>query len=147
MAKRVRYSGRLTPKHQAKRPAGAAGAPATSRLVPAPEPVDMTEMADELARPSSGHLTEGEVRRAEQNEAEIAAAERASLAEAVRRRARSRVGETYVEDVNAPLSVRAAHEYAYVARDVRRILLTGGLMVAILAALAVAVNVLGIITL
>ena len=50
-------------------------------------------------------------------------------------------------DINAPLSVRMAHEYAYVARDVRRILLTGGLMVAILAVLAILVNVLGVVTL
>jgi hypothetical protein len=43
--------------------------------------------------------------------------------------------------------VRASHEYAYVARDVRRILLTGGLMVAILAVLAILINVMGVITL
>jgi hypothetical protein len=42
--------------------------------------------------------------------------------------------------------VRMAHEYAYVARDVRRILLTAGLMVAILAVLAVLINVLGVIS-
>jgi len=40
-----------------------------------------------------------------------------------------------------------SHEYAYVARDVRRILLTGGLMVAILAVLAILINVLGVIKL
>jgi hypothetical protein len=44
-----------------------------------------------------------------------------------------------------PLSVRAAHEYAYVARDVRRIGLTAGLLLAVLFGLAIAVNVLGII--
>jgi len=50
-------------------------------------------------------------------------------------------------DVNAPLSVRMSHEYAYVARDVRRILLTAGLMVAILAVLAVLINVAHVIKL
>ena len=40
-----------------------------------------------------------------------------------------------------------AHEYAYVARDVKRIALTAGLMVAILAVLEILVNVLGVITL
>jgi hypothetical protein len=45
------------------------------------------------------------------------------------------------------LSVRAAHEYAYVARDVKRIALTASLMVAILAVLHILVNVLGVITL
>ena len=49
--------------------------------------------------------------------------------------------------MNAPLSVRMAHEYAYVSRDVRRIALTAGLMVAILAVLDILVNVLGVITL
>jgi hypothetical protein len=39
-----------------------------------------------------------------------------------------------------------AHEYAYVARDVRRIMLTAGLMVAILAVLAILINVLGVIS-
>jgi len=43
-----------------------------------------------------------------------------------------------------PLSVRASHEYAYVARDVRRIGLTAGLMFAILAAIWVLVNVGGV---
>jgi hypothetical protein len=47
-------------------------------------------------------------------------------------------------DAGAPLSIRAAHEYAYVARDVRRIVGTAGLMLAILAGLWVLVNVVGV---
>jgi hypothetical protein len=39
-----------------------------------------------------------------------------------------------------PLSVRAADEYAYVKRDVRRIALVGGFLIAILAVLEVLVN-------
>jgi hypothetical protein len=87
--------------------------------------------------------------RAAELEAEVTARERAAIAESIRRRARGRSPDANVltDDVNAPLSVRAAHEYAYVARDVRRILLTGGLMVAILAVLAILINVLGVITL
>ena len=50
-------------------------------------------------------------------------------------------------DHNAPLSVRAAHEYAYVARDVKRIAVTAGLMIGILAVLYILTNVLGVITL
>jgi CHASE3 domain sensor protein len=68
------------------------------------------------------------------------------MAEQIRRRQRARAGLHDLEDVNAPLRVRAAHEYAYVARDVRRIVVTGGIMVAILAVIAVLVNVVGVIT-
>jgi hypothetical protein len=96
---------------------------------------------------SSSSLTEAEVRRAEELEAEANAKERAAIAESLRRRARGQEREMFDrDDLNAPLSVRMAHEYAYVARDVRRILLTAGLMVAILAVLAILINVLGVIT-
>jgi hypothetical protein len=93
-------------------------------------------------------LTEAEIERAGELEAEATARERAEIQESIRRRARGRSPEPNVlSDVNAPLSVRASHEYAYVARDVRRILLTGALMVAILAVLDILVNVMGVLTL
>ena len=101
---------------------------------------------DELPRASSAHLTDAELRRTEALQAEMAAQERAAMAEQIRRRQRARAGIHEPEDVNAPLRVRAAREYAYVARDVRRIILTGGLMVVILAVLAVVVNVMGLIS-
>jgi hypothetical protein len=44
-------------------------------------------------------------------------------------------------DPGTPLSVRASHEYAYVARDVRRIVITAALMFSILAVLWFLVNV------
>lgn len=95
---------------------------------------------------SSSSLTEAEVKRAAELEAEANARERAAIADSLRRR-RGPAGEVIgAGDVNAPLSVRAAHEYAYVARDVRRILLTASLMVAILAVLHILVNVLGVIS-
>jgi hypothetical protein len=47
-------------------------------------------------------------------------------------------------DPGTPLSVRASHEYAYVARDVRRIVVTAALMFSILAALWILVNVVGV---
>ena len=96
--------------------------------------------------PSSARLTETELRRAEELEAELAAKERAAIAEALRRKSRGedRLGGA---DQNAPLSVRAAHEYAYVARDVKHIAATAGLMVGILALLYILTNVLGVITL
>jgi len=103
---------------------------------------------DDMPLRSSSSLTEAEIARAAQLEAEANAKERAAIAESLRRRVRGQERDDADRtDVNAPLSVRMAHEYAYVARDVRRILLTGGLMVAILAALAILINVLGVIKL
>ena len=97
---------------------------------------------------SSSGLTEDEVQRAAELEAEATAKERAAIADSLRRRARGEAAEALVSgDVNAPLSVRAAHEYAYVARDVKRIAATASLMVGILAVLHILVNVLGVITL
>jgi hypothetical protein len=152
MAKRSRYANR-TQARPTKRPArssgATAGAPQPLRAA-APIDTDATpESLDDLPLRSSSSLTEAEVERAEQLEAEATAKERAAIAASLRRQGvrgvdagRHRLGG----DVNAPLSVRMAHEYAYVARDVRRILLTAGLMVAILAVLAILINVLGVIS-
>jgi hypothetical protein len=97
---------------------------------------------------SSSSLTESEVARAAQLEAEQNARERAAIADSLRRRtAAGAIAPLPIGDVNAPLSVRMSHEYAYVARDVKRIVLTAGLMVAILAVLDILVNVMGVITL
>ncbi len=97
---------------------------------------------------SSSGLTEAEERRAAELEAEATAKERAAIAESLRRRSRSAQDLELPEmaDLNAPLSVRAAHEYAYVARDVKRIALTASLMVAILAVLHILVNVMGVVS-
>jgi len=108
------------------------------------------DMPIDLPVRSSSGLTEAEVERAEQLEAEATARERAAIADSLRRQAAARADTERVVprgDVNAPLSMRMAHEYAYVARDVRRILLTAGLMVSILAVLAILINVLGVIKL
>jgi hypothetical protein len=145
MAKRVRASAkpvrRIRPNRlETSRPSSPA-APAPATRIPEADAGDMPLR-------SSGHLTDDELRRAEQLEAEANAREKEAIADALRRRARGRAGDVgSATDVNAPLSVRMSHEYAYVARDVRRIVLTGGLMVAILAVLYVLVNVLGVITL
>jgi hypothetical protein len=103
---------------------------------------------DDTPLRSGAALSEAEIARAAELEAEAMAKERAAIAESLRRRARSQAGDlTPVGDVNAPLAVRMSHEYAYVARDVKRIALTAGLMVAILAVLDILVNVMGVITL
>jgi hypothetical protein len=124
MAKRTRYSGRPTAKPGVKRPAqgtiSRGSAAAASRIA---------------------GLTAAELERAAQIEAELVAREQAAIADNARRRARSgRVDVTITSDAGAPLSVRASHEYAYVARDVRRIGFTAGLMLVILAAIWLIVN-------
>ncbi|HTK44644.1 MAG TPA: hypothetical protein VL749_04775 [Patescibacteria group bacterium] len=156
MAKRTRYPKR-TPSRSAvkrsERPAGSATAPAREPIRPSAEPaaVDASlESFDDMPLRSGSALTEDEVRRAAQLEAEATARERAAIAASLRRQAaRGQDGDRVVArgDLNAPLSVRMSHEYAYVARDVRRILLTASLMVAILAVLAILINVLGVIKL
>jgi hypothetical protein len=45
-----------------------------------------------------------------------------------------------VSYTSVPLSVRAADEYGYVKRDIRRIAIVGGFLLAILAVLEVLVN-------
>ncbi len=91
--------------------------------------------------PRYGGLTQAELDRAAELEAELVAREQAAIAENARRRARSTgVDVAIAGDAGTPLSVRAAHEYAYVARDIRRIAATAALMLAILAALWFALN-------
>ena len=106
--------------------------------------------ADDMPMRTSAALTEEEVQRAALLEAEATARERAAISESLRRKARAQALDHDLApagDLNAPLSVRAAHEYAYVARDVKRIALTASLMIAILAVLHVLVNVMGVISL
>lgn len=132
MAKRTRYSGRPSPK------------PATRRLGP------RTVSSSPSAGPStasvspglrSGGLTEAELDRAAAIEAELVAREKAAIAENARRRARAQhMDVATVGDPSQPLSIRAAHEYAYVARDVKRIAATAALMLGILAAIWILVN-------
>ena len=145
MAKRTRYSDRPAARPGAKRAdratSGVRG-PQTARPVSGadePIPVDLPDDAPILA--SRSGLTESEVDRAAELEAQVTAREKAAIAESLRRRQRTESGVAHLTgDLNQPLSVRAAHEYAYVARDVRRFLLTGGLMIAILAVIYVVFN-------
>jgi hypothetical protein len=158
MAKRTKFQH----KPAAQRPGRAAAAPSrpatpasTARpaarpatIADEPLPVDMPD--DAPIRASAASLTEAEEQRAAEIEAKLRAEERAALAEELRRKARAKEGveaSHRLGDVNAPLAVRMAHEYAYVSRDVKRIALTAGLMVAILAVLEILVNVMGVITL
>ncbi|MBF8290452.1 MAG: hypothetical protein HW391_1420 [Chloroflexi bacterium] len=124
MAKRSRYAARPAAKPGIKRP-GTAATPAGGLR----------------AEARSGGLTEAELSRAAMLEAELLERERIAIADNARRRARTRgVDVEIAGDPGAPLSVRAAHEYAYVARDIRRIGLTAGLMFAMLAGIWAVVN-------
>lgn len=154
MAKRTRFGNKPAARRPGRSARPAAPAPRPNVLSSRPSgpadeplPVDLPDDAPMLA--SSSSLTEAEERRAAELEAEANARERAAIAESLRRRARAQGGEAHplAGDVNAPLSVRMSHEYAYVARDVKRIALTASLMVGILAVLHILVNVMGVIKL
>jgi hypothetical protein len=132
-----------TTTYERPSPLDAPSAPEAPSEFAAPRGLD-----EDMPARSSGRLTDAELQQAEKLEAELVARERAAIAESLRRNPR---GDERAPggslDHNAPLSVRAAHEYAYVARDVKRIAVTAGLMIAILAALYILTNVLGVITL
>lgn len=146
MAKRTRYPARTSAARPVKRPARAGdpeASPVRAPISPADEPFPVDLADDQPIRASASSLTDDELRRAEELEAAATAKEKAAIAEQLRRRALAEHAERLASgDTNAPLSVRAAHEYAYVARDVKRIGLTAGLMFSILAVLYVVLNVL-----
>jgi hypothetical protein len=97
-------------------------------------------------RPPGG-VTAAEEARAAELEAAIVAQEKAAE-DARRGRARPAAGGATeapasvrgLSYTSVPLSVRAADEYAYVKRDIRRITIVGGFLIAILAVLEVLVN-------
>ena len=125
---------------EAEAPAAEEAAPAEEAEAPADEaaPAEQAEAPAEEAAPAD----------AAEAPAEEPAAEEAASAEEASNEGESAEATPAVHapvDVNAPLAVRASKEYAYVARDIRRIALTGGLMVAILAVIAVLVDVLGVL--
>ncbi len=123
MAKRVRGS--------STRPGQRA--PIQRRPSTAPAPVAAT------AAPRPASLTVEEERRAAELEAQIVAEERA--ADDARRRGTERARRPASDETGArttsSLAVRAAEEYAYVGRDVRRITLIGGTMILFLIVLAI----------
>ena len=92
-------------------------------------------------RPSQG-LTAAEEARAAELESQIVAQERGVQAARPRDLGRD---EAPAPRAGSPLAVRAAAEYAYVSRDVRRILRIGGSMIGLLAIVFVVVKVLHVI--
>ena len=99
------------------------------------------------ARPAIG-ITADELARAAELEAAIVAEEKAAE-ESRRNRERARAAAAAgpaAGYTSVPLAVRAADEYGYVKRDMRRIGVVGGLLLGILAVLHVLVNVARVIT-
>jgi hypothetical protein len=134
MAKRQRTRpGRRPPTNRSPRPASAPAttSPATSR--------------------PSGSLSAAEEARAAELEAQIVAEEQAAAAARDRGRERRRAEATgsaggRTRD-SAPIELRAEQEYAYVVRDVRRIVRVGGGLLIVLAVLFVLIDVTGLIRL
>jgi len=131
MAKRARGStsrpGQRAPiTRTSARPATPAKAtPATATNTAATADIDLTESA--LTAYEGNSLTDADLARAAELEAQIVAEEKS--AESTRKPARSRAPETRT---GGTLAAAAANEYAYVARDVRRIVLIGGSLIAVL---------------
>ena len=125
MAKRARGSS-TRPGQRARIQRRAAAAPR-----PTPEPT----------RAPGTSLTAAEEARAAELEAEILASERAAQTNVNRARERSRRPvDTEVRVRAGSIAERASHEYAYVARDVRKIAVIGGSLVALLFALWIVVQ-------
>jgi hypothetical protein len=134
MAKRVRGStarpGQRRPIQRSATRSTASSAPATPATPAAP------------TAPLPPTLTDEEEARAAQLEAAIVAEER--RAEDTERPARSPRRETGAPRETSSIAISAAEEYAYVARDVKRISLVGGSLVLVLLGLWVLAHVTGI---
>jgi len=90
-------------------------------------------------------LTAAEEARAAELEAQIVAAERAAETNAARTRERSRrPAEGEVRVRSGSIAERASHEYAYVLRDVRRIVTIGGFLIALLVGLWIVLEATGV---
>jgi hypothetical protein len=131
MAKRSRIGGRPGQRRPIQRPA--------NRSVAA-TPIAPTRRPD--------GVTPEEEARAAELEAAILVEERAAE-EALRRNSPDRRGRAPIEGTtytSSSLATRASEEYAYVRRDVRRIAIVGGSLLAVLAVLDILVNVAHVIT-
>lgn len=140
MAKRARGTttrpGQRRPlQRPTSRPADRPAGQTTTSSSTAATPASTTPIAP---RPAS--LTPEEESRAAQLEAEIVAEER--RADDARRNRSQRAPE--VVRASSPLGVAARDEYAYVARDVRRVAIVGGTLVVLLLALWVVTQATGI---
>ena len=102
--------------------------------------------SDQPTSPAPTSLTEAEEARAAELEAEIVASERTAEATVARTRERSR-RPTHAESTGprgGSIALRASQEYAYVSRDVRRIVVIGGSLIALLLGIWVVVEATGV---
>ena len=97
----------------------------------------------EPTRSPSTSLTAAEEARAAELEAEILTSERAAETNITRARDRARRPEPEVRVRSGSIAERASHEYAYVARDVRKITVIGGSLIALLLALWIVIQATG----
>lgn len=133
------------PPLMAKRARGTTSRPGQRRPIQRP-----SGRPDAAAAPGAGapiavrpaSLTAEEESRAAELEAAIVSQER--QAEEGRRKRSQRSIPDIPARASTPLAVAAANEYAYVARDVRRVALVGGTLVGLLLALWVVVQVSGV---
>jgi hypothetical protein len=98
-------------------------------------PVAVPPLTSPPAPPRPATLTPEEEARAAEIEARLVAAER-SAEEATRRQVRGRrTAERETPVRTGSIAMRASEEYAYVMRDIRRIALIGGSLIALLIGL------------
>ena len=135
MAKRARGT---TTRPGQRRPIQRAAARPGSPTV---RPGSSAATGSEVVAPRPASLTPEEEARAAELEAAIVAQER--QVEASQRRSQRSAPEIAVR-ATSPLAVAAANEYAYVARDVRRVAIVGGSLIGLLLALWVVVQVTGV---
>jgi hypothetical protein len=132
MAKRVRGS---TSRPGQRAPLQRSARPSTKPSGTTAKPATQTT---HVAAPPPESLTDAEEARAAVLEAAIVAEERQSEAEATRRRLRLSRGSAEPDATpraTSSLAVAATEEYAYVARDMRRITIVGGALMGILVVL------------
>ena len=141
MAKRARGS-TIRPGQRAPLQRGTSAArPAASGA--APNGAAASGASSATPRPAT--LTADEEARAAALEAQIVADEKAAQDTARRSRERGRRSATVdPSERGGSIAVRASQEYAYVARDVRRVAVIGGGLVAFLIGLWAVVSVTGI---
>jgi len=124
----------------AKRARGTTTRPGQRRPIQRP-PVRPAGAAPRIAPPPTT-LTAAEEARAAELEAAIVAQEQ--LVESSRRVRQQRPASEAAPRSVSSLAVAAGSEYAYVARDIRRIVVVGGSLAALLAVLWVVVQITGI---
>jgi hypothetical protein len=130
MAKRARGSVRPGQRRPIdKRPASPAAAASTAAAAPRP-----------------AGLSDAELERAAQLEAELLAQEKAAEQARTRTRARA-TRETVVPAAAGSLAVASKNEYAYVGRDVRDIVRIASLLIGILVVLWLVIDVFAIVPL